>query len=587
MSDIIIGIDLGTTNSEVAVVLDQEIKIVEVDGQNMLPSVVGLDDDGALIVGSQAYNQLILHPERTIKSIKRKMGEDETVSLGEKRFTPQEISAMILAELKQRAEFYLKQPVSKAVITVPAYFSDQQRQATRDAGEIAGLEVVRIINEPTAACMAFEHSEKQPQKIVMAFDLGGGTFDVSIVRMEGDLVEVIGSHGDTKLGGDDVDTLLQQEFYNQLHHQNDEESFDLTLQASSRLNRAAQLAKIQLSESDYANVIEDNLSSSGKKLYHFETEYTRDDFEALIQPLLHKTLNSVHKAMAEANVSISDLDEILMVGGSTRTPAVSKMLENEFNIKPRADVHPDLAVAYGAGVMAARLMGGGSRRILVDITPYTFGTSAIGQLSNGSYVPFRFCPIITAGTPLPTSKSSTFYTSHDGQRESNVTVFQGESEDARENILLGEFRIKNLDKEAEEGSKIIFQMDLDLDGILHLEVTEKATGLTKDIKIEKSLGQLSAEALLAAKARLSEMFNTGNEQVGDAVESISSEHSAIYTLFEKVKQLKSKMDEVDRKEAEELVARLRSDMEQQASADTLKLHIDALEDLLFYLDSTG
>ncbi|MDQ6975116.1 MAG: Hsp70 family protein [Mariprofundaceae bacterium] len=581
MNDIIIGIDLGTTNSEVAVVLDKEIKIIETDGRSMLPSVVGLDDDGKMIVGIQAYNQYILHPERTIKSIKRKMGENITVPLGDQTFTPQEISAAILRCLKEQAEAYLQQAVTKAVITVPAYFSDQQRQATRDAGEIAGLEVVRIVNEPTAACMAFEH-ESEKQKIVMAFDLGGGTFDVSIVRMEGDLVEVIGSHGDTKLGGDDVDQLLQDELYNLLHHQNDEKSFDLTHLASNRLNRAAQLAKVKLSSSDFTSIIEDNLTSKDNQTLHFETEFTREDLDSLIQPLLIKTLNSVHKALAEAKVSIADLDEILLVGGSTRIPAISKMLEEEFAIKPRTDIHPDLAVAYGAGVMAARLMGADNRRILVDITPYTFGTSALGFI-NGHSVPYKYCPIIMAGTPLPCSKSSTFYTAYDGQKSAKITVLQGENEDARENILLGDFLINNLDEEADEGNKLVFHMTLDLDGILHLQVTEKETGLSKEIEIEKSLGQLSSDALQAAKKRLAKWFS--GELDDENTETDDVQYDTIHTLIKKAEMLKSKMDDVDTKETEDLIQQLETEISNKAPVESLQAHVDELEELLFYLDS--
>jgi len=581
MNDIIIGIDLGTTNSEVAVVLENEIKIIEINGQCMVPSVVGLDDDGQLIVGTQAYNQYVLHPERTVKSIKRKMGEDISVPLGEQMFTPQEISAVILRHLKAQAEAYLQQPVSKAVITVPAYFSDQQRQATRDAGEIAGLEVVRIINEPTAACMAFEHESEQ-QKTIMAFDLGGGTFDVSIVRMEGDLVEVIGSHGDTKLGGDDIDQLLQDELYNLLHHQNNNKPFELTHLASNRLNRAAQLAKIRLSASDFTPIIEDNLTSTDHQTMHFETEFTREDFDALIQPLLVKTLNSVHKALAEAKVSMADLDEILLVGGSTRIPAISRMLEEEFTIKPRADIHPDLAVAYGAGVMAARLMGADNRRILVDITPYTFGTSALGII-HGYHVPYKYCPIIMAGTPLPCSKSSTFYTATDGQKSVKVTVLQGENEDARENILLGDFFVNNLDEEAPEGSKIVFHMTLDLDGILNLQVVEKSTGLSKEITIEKTLGQLSAEALQAAKKRLEKWFS--GELDDEIMEEDDGAYDTIRTLIKRAETLKSKMDEVDIKDAETLIEQLQAEITNKSPIESMQATVDELEELLFYLDS--
>ncbi len=586
MDEAIIGIDLGTTNSEVAVLVDGRIEIVEIDGAQMLPSVVGLDDDGQLIVGAKARNQFALNPERTIKSIKRKMGESEKVALGDERLTPQEVSALILKELKRHAEKYLKRPVTQAVVTVPAFFSDAQRQATREAGKIAGLEVARIINEPTAACLAFEHQEPDARKNIMAFDLGGGTFDVSIVDMNGDIVEVKGSHGDTRLGGDDIDRMLAEELLNRLHQQNPQNSFVLEPVSANRLERAAENAKIRLSESDSAMVVEDNLQTTDGQVLHLEQEITQAEFEDMIAPILRKTIASVHQALAEAKINISQIDEIILVGGSTRTPAVAKLLRNEFKIKPRTDIHPDLAVAYGAGVMAARTLGCDNQRILVDITPYTFGTSALGIL-NGKHTDHLYCPLIHAGTPLPTTRSQTFYTLYPGQESVNVTVFQGENEDALKNIMLGDFTIEELDENAPPGSEIVITMSLDLDGILHVRATEKATGRNKDIRIENSMAKLDEQALKESRNRVAQIFGTDTDEIEGGAENDDAEAYAEATkLLEKAEANLEKMDKADRMDAERLITQLSDAISENAPAEDLDKYIEELDDIMFYLDST-
>ena len=586
MSDLIVGIDLGTTNSEIAVPGPGRIDIVEMDNGPMLPSVVGLDDDGALVVGAKARNQYALHPERTIKSIKRRMGEDTTVPLGDTDYTPREISAMILAELKRRAEEHLGQTVEKAVITVPAYFSDAQRQATRDAGEIADLHVLRIINEPTAACLAFEHDQPDARKTVMAFDFGGGTFDVSIVKMDGEMVEVEGSHGDPHLGGDDIDQRVRDELLRRLRHAEDNDQLELDPASEARLLRAAEAAKMRLSEEDAVQVLEDNLATRNAEIVHLETELTQAHLEELIGDLLRSTLQSVHKAMAEANVTLRQLDEILLIGGSTRTPAIARTLQNELGIAPRGDIHPDLAVAYGAGVMAARTAGCDDHRVLVDITPYTFGTSAVGLLQ-GEYVSHLYCPLINAGTPLPVHRSQTFYTLYDGQDIVEITAFQGEDPDARKNIPLGTFRVEGLDESAPEGSEIIIRMDLDLDGILHVEATEKATGRSKNIRIEDSLAKLSDEQIRAARERVADLFPPAGDG-GDAPpapEPPAESYQTVRSLVRRAEDLLDTMDKVDREDAAAIVARLKSGMAESVPLDGLQADIDELEDLLFYLDT--
>ncbi|MCK4983315.1 MAG: Hsp70 family protein, partial [Victivallaceae bacterium] len=429
MNEPVIGIDLGTTNSEVAVCINGKIEIIGENDNPMLPSVVGISPDGKLIIGSEARNQYALYPEKTLKSIKRKMGSDEKVSLGEKEYLPQEISAMILRKLKENAEKRLKQKVSKAVITVPALFNDAQRQATRDAGKIAGLEVLRIINEPTAACLAYENKDVDKAKYVLAFDLGGGTFDVSLVKVEDDVTEVIVSHGDNHLGGDDFDQVisewLQQAIYDEQKSPN-----KLSKLAEYRLDKAAEAAKMQLSESAYANIIENNLTSESTKSLSLEKELSVSKFNELIQPFVSKTVLAVRQCLADAKMKPAEIDEIILVGGSTRSSIIKDTIEKEFGVRPRNDINPDLAVVYGAAIMAARLMGEEDHRILVDITPYTFGVSCMGEL-NGETSPFRFAPIIKAGSPLPINKEEIFYTMYDNQETVEVRVFQGENEDAR------------------------------------------------------------------------------------------------------------------------------------------------------------
>lgn len=585
MSEIIVGIDLGTTNSEIAVPGPGRMDVVDIDGSPMLPSVVGLDDEGRLIVGAPARNQQALHPERTIRSIKRRMGSDETVTLGEQSYTPQEVSAMILRELKERAEAHLGQAVEKAVITVPAYFSDSQRQATRDAGRIAGLEVLRIINEPTAACLAFEHDQPDARKTVMAFDLGGGTFDVSIVKMDGELVEVEGSHGDSQLGGDDIDQLIHDRLIESLRHPVSGTVPELDPPSAARLLRAAETAKIRLSEDDAVQVLEDNLATTDGETLHLQVELTQSELEEMLGGILSSTLQSVHKALDEAGVNIGQIDEILLVGGSTRTPAIGQMLEREFGITPRIDIHPDLAVVYGAGVMAARTQGCDDHRILVDITPYTFGTSAVGMLK-GEYVPHLYCPLIKGGTPLPAHRSQTFYTLQAGQASVNVNVFQGENPDARKNIPLGTFRIEGLDEDAPENSEIVMRMDLDLDGILHVQATEKHTGVSKDIRIDNSLAKLSDEAVREARKRVGELFPESAGPSAPPVEETPEAYQSVHDLIGRAETLLDTMDKVDREDATRIVARLKTGMSEQVPASGLQADIDELEDLLFYLDTS-
>ncbi|MCC7277016.1 MAG: Hsp70 family protein, partial [Chromatiaceae bacterium] len=473
MSDIIIGIDLGTTNSEVAVVRDGRPEVIPIEDSRLLPSVVGLADDGSLLVGQAARNQYVLHPDRTVKSIKRRMGEDVRVPLGHQEFSPQEISALILGRLKRAAEDYLGDTVTKAVITVPAYFSDAQRQATRDAGQLAGLEVVRIINEPTAAALAYEVDQAQ-RKHILVYDLGGGTFDVSVVGVEKDVVEVLASHGNNRLGGDDFDARILDHLVDWLKRERDADPSG-NRQAMARLTRAAENAKIQLSDAPFARIEEEYLLEGKDGPVHLSLELSREDYEAMIEPYLAETLAAVQIAMEGAKLRVADLDEVLLVGGATRTPLIQRRLERELGRQPRAELDPDLCVATGAAIQGAVIAGARVSQVLVDITPYTFGTSALAEL-NGEMYPYTYIPLIRKNSPVPVTKSEAFYTVYDGQQAIEVNVYQGEDPDALNNIEIGSFRIEGL-SDVPAGNTLITTFSLDINGILEVTSREKRSGL--------------------------------------------------------------------------------------------------------------
>ncbi|MBI1831940.1 MAG: Hsp70 family protein, partial [Planctomycetes bacterium] len=371
MHEPIIGIDLGTTNSEVAIIRDGKPHVFEEDGDPILPSFVGLAEDGKLLVGKAARNQWIVAPERTVKSIKRKMGQDVKVKLGDQEYRPQEISAMILRTLKDRASAQLGMSVTKAVITVPAYFNDDQRNATREAGELAGLEVVRILNEPTAASLTYDPKSADLQRILV-YDLGGGTFDVSIVQAQSGVIEVLSSHGDTQLGGDDFDELL---FKHVVLKFQTEHGVDLSSNVISRARvlRAVEAAKRHLSFHPFVRLEEEFLAEKDGQALHLQMEISRAEYEGLIQPLLQRTMNCVQRALEDARLAPAAIDKVVLVGGSTRTPLVSALLEECLGQPAHQEVNPDLCVAMGASVQAALIAGDDVGAVLVDITPHSLG----------------------------------------------------------------------------------------------------------------------------------------------------------------------------------------------------------------------
>lgn len=574
MSDIIIGIDLGTTNSEVAVVRGGRPEVIAVEDSHLLPSVVGLADDGSLLVGQAARNQYVLHPDRTIKSIKRRMGEDTQVSMGDQKFSPQEISALILGRLKRAAEDYLKEAVTKAVITVPAYFSDAQRQATRDAGQLAGLEVVRIINEPTAAALAYEVDHVQ-RKHILVYDLGGGTFDVSVVGVEKDVVEVLASHGNNRLGGDDFDARILDHLSDWLKRERDADPTG-NRQAMARLTRAAENAKIHLSDAPFARVEEEYLLEGKDGPVHLSLELSREDYEAMIEPYVAETLAAVHIAMEGARMRVSDLDEVLLVGGATRTPLIQRRLEKELGIQPRSELDPDLCVATGAAIQAAVIAGERVSQVLVDITPYTFGTSAIAEL-NGEMYPYTFIPLIRKNTPIPVTKSEAFYTIVDGQMAIEVNVYQGEDPDALNNIRIGAYRIEGL-SDVPAGNTIVTTFSLDINGILQVTSREKRSGLEKHITIENATARFEEQEMTAARERIQALI-AGEDAGQEQRESVKAQ-----ALIEKAERLLEGAGTEDRDDLVDSIEAVR-DALAEGDAQALEEATAGLSDLIFYLQS--
>ena len=581
MAEKIIGIDLGTTNSEVAVVDNGRVTVIDITPDHpILPSFVGLADDGAILVGEPARNQYVLYPERTIKSIKRRMGSADQVELGDTTYTPQEISAIILRRLKDIAETHLGEPVHKAVITVPAYFSDTQRQATREAGEIAGLEVARIINEPTAAALSYE-ANHQGHKKVLVYDLGGGTFDVSVVGIEDNVVEVLASHGNNHLGGDDFDTKIVEHVVEHLKEQNVDPTE--SRKAMARITRAAETAKIALSDQPYTRIEEEYLLERDGTPVNLALELSRDEYESMIAGYIDETLEAVHIALKGANLTVSAIDEVLLVGGATRTPLITRRLEEDLGLTVRAEVNPDLCVAVGAAIQAGMLAGETVSAVLVDITPYTFGTSALSELHGMPY-PFAYVPIIHKNTPIPVTKSDVVYTMHDRQEAVLVHVYQGEDPDALNNIELGQFFVENLSK-VPAGNPIIIQFSLDLNGIMNVSAREKKTGLEKSIRIDNVLSRFQEGELNTARARVDALFADEGKPAGTAGSTTDHQLTAqARALVEKAERLLDSATEDDREEMINLIESIKDTLG-NSDFPALSEPMAVLSDILFYLES--
>jgi len=510
--EVLVGIDLGTTNSEVAALVDGRPQLIGPEPNGMLPSCVGFSPDGQLLVGAKARNQSLVYPELTVRSIKRKMGNNEKVLLGEKAFTPPEISAFLLRELAEWAARSLGRDVRKAVITVPAYFSDAQRQATREAGALAGLEVVRILNEPTAASLAYGLGDES-RKTVLVYDLGGGTFDVSVVTIEKDVTEVLASHGNNHLGGDDFDQLLLERLLAAFQKRHGIDLKDMHPASYARLRWAAEEAKKKLSFEPYAVVREEALATRDGAPLHLEVEVSREEYEEMISPLVEGTLESVAQALDDAGKFADEIDAVLLVGGSTRTPLVARVLTERVGIVPRQEVHPDLCVALGAGLLAGRLAGHDVERVLVDVSPYSFGPSYLGE-RDGRMYPHCYHPIIHRNTPLPVTRTDRYFTAHPGQTVVDVEIFQGDDPDALKNILVGRFRIEGLTPTSGQ-NEVLCRMSLDLDGVLKVTAEEKRTGMSKHITIRDALKAMSPEEIAAARERLDTLYSARAEELDE------------------------------------------------------------------------
>jgi molecular chaperone DnaK len=583
----IIGIDLGTTNSEVAVIQDSHPVLIKNQGSVILPSYVGVDEDGGLLVGEVARNQYAVYPERTVKSIKRLMGSGDQVEMAGKQYSPQEISAIILKSLKDIAEKHLKQPVAKAVITVPAYFSDVQRQATREAGEIAGLEVVKMINEPTAAALAYE-GDAHVGKTIMIYDLGGGTFDVSVVGIEEGVIEVIASHGNNHLGGDDFDRKIVERLLEHIKKEHGEVT--LSAEAAARIDRAAEQAKIALSDNPFATVKEEYLFEKDGVPVHLDLEISREEYEAMITPFIEESMEAVHIALKGASLTASDIEEVLLVGGSSRTPLVHQYFEQELGLVPHCEVDPDLCVAAGAAMQAGMIGGEEVSTVLVDITPYTFSTGTLEfNMSTMSY-DMVCVPLITKNSPIPVKKSEVFYTMRDNQEKVQVEVYQGESTVPNENILIGEFMITGLSKKP-SGSEIIDSFELDKNGILHVTAIEKCTGKSKKIEIDNAMARLEEKEMDEARGKIGALFDKQADTGLDHEEVVVSEEKeaseATVQAEALIKQAEGLLDAAETDDQEELIELIETinDALKAGNEPRLGEAMHELNEIVFYLGS--
>ncbi|MEW6208800.1 MAG: Hsp70 family protein [Acidobacteriota bacterium] len=465
-----VGIDLGTTNSLVAVVRNGRPEVLARPDERLVPSVVGLSEDGRIIVGREALNQYILAPERTVRSIKRLMGSDERVTLGDRSYLPEEISAFILRYLKQMAEEVTGENIERAVITVPAYFGDNQRHATQRAGEMAGLEVARIINEPTAAALCYG-VEKKSTQYLMVYDLGGGTFDVSIIEQQDEILEVRSSHGNTRLGGDDFDQLMLEHLIEELSEKY-EYDFKEDRRAMARLVRAAEQAKIALSTAPYARVSEEFLARYDGQIANLDAEVSREDLEEMIAPLLSSTVECVDRAILDSGIAPQQISRVLMVGGSTRIPRVWDLIRERIGLEPSLEVNPDEAVALGAAVQAAIIDGESIDAMLIDVSPHSLGIEVADMLM-GQVVAGFFRPIIRRNTAIPTTRSEKFYTLSPRQDTVEVRIFQGESQLCAENTELGSFKFTDIppSEDPDMNREVIVEFSYNINGIV--EVTAR------------------------------------------------------------------------------------------------------------------
>ena len=560
----VIGIDLGTTNSCVAVLEGGEPQIIaNNEGMRTTPSVVAFTKDGERIVGEPAKRQAVTNAERTVTSIKTHMGTDYKVDIDGKGYTPQEISAIILQKLKADAEGYLGQQVTEAVITVPAYFTDAQRQATKDAGRIAGLDVKRIINEPTAAALAYGMDKLDEEKKILVFDLGGGTFDVSILEIGDGTFEVLATAGNNRLGGDDFDKVIIDYLADEFKKA---EGVDLRSDkmALQRLKEAAEKAKKELSSTMSTNINLPFITATAEGPKHMNIDLSRAKFNELTADLVEKTMGPTKSALADAGLSVSEIDDVLLVGGSTRIPAVQEAVKNFIGKEPHKGINPDECVAAGAAIQAGVLTGEVNDLLLLDVTPLSLGIETMGNVMT---------KIIERNTTIPTKKSQVFSTAADNQTAVDIHVLQGERSMAYDNTTLGRFQLSEIPPAPRGIPQIEVTFDIDANGIVH--VTAKDLGTGKEQKVTITSGTNLSEEEIEKKVKEAEMNAEADKQKKEKIEALNQAESTIYQTEKTLNELGEKVSAEDKSAIESALENLKSVKDKESStAEELKTAMD-------------